>query len=162
MLIVLDAVVVERSIFRELREQFAPVAAHLLHHEDLSMTIESIPSDFPQGGPTASLSGAQLKLAVRRDVATGQYVARLSEVEVRERYDICLDLVSQLVDKCRKNRLAKYATMTETAILSSFFDKLKKSGWGTDSEMAWVIRRTAFGLGWPPVDEAEKLLTSSK
>lgn len=122
------------------------------------MTIESIPEDFPRGETTASLSGAQPKLAVRQDSATGKYVASLNDV--CERYDICLDLVSQLVDKCRKNRVAKYAAMSESAILCGFFDKLKTSGWGTEHEMAWVIRHTASTLGWQPIDEVEVLLAA--
>ena len=124
------------------------------------MTTESIPEDFPRCGATASLSGVHPKLAVRRDDTTGMYVAGLNDVELRERYDICLDLVGQLVNKCRRNRETKYAAMTESVILRSFFDKLKKSGWGTEQEMAWVIRHTASELGWPPVDEAETLLPS--
>jgi hypothetical protein len=126
------------------------------------MTDKSIPADFPHAGSSTSLSGAHPKLAVRHDSDSGLYVAGATTEALAERYDICLDLVSQLVDKCRKNRVAKYATMTEATILSSFFDKLKKSGWGTESEMAWVIRHTALGLGWSPIDEAEKLLTSLK
>jgi hypothetical protein len=159
MLIVPNAVVVWAAHFpRANANDLRLSAAHLLPHEDLLMTIESIPEDFPRGGTTASLSGAQPKLAVRRDVATGQYVAGLSDVELCERYDTCLDLVGQLVEKCRKNRMGKYVAMSESAILCGFFDKLKTSGWGTEHEMAWVIRHTASELGWRPVDEAEKLL----
>jgi hypothetical protein len=83
-------------------------------------------------------------------------------VELCERYGTCLDLVGQLADKCRKNRMGKYVAMSEGAILCGFFDKLKTSGWGTEHEMAWVIRHTASELGWPPVAEAEKLLASLK
>lgn len=126
------------------------------------MTVKLIPEDFPRGETAFSLSGAQPKLAVRRDTATGQYIGGPSDIELCERYDICLDLVKQLVDKCHRNRIAKYARMTEAAILSSLFDKLKKSGWGTEAEMAWIIRHTALGLGWAPIGEAERLLKSLK
>ena len=124
------------------------------------MTTESIPGDFPCGGATASLSGVHPKLSVRRDDTTGLYVTGPNNVELRERYDICADLVDQLVAKCRRNRQTKYVAMSEQAILSGLFDKLRKSGWGTEPEMAWVVRHTASELGWPPVDEAETLLPS--
>lgn len=122
------------------------------------MTAESIPKDFPRGGATASLSGVHPKLAVRRDETTGMYVAGPSDVELRQRYDLCANLVDQLVAKCRRNRQTKYVAMSEQAILSGLFGKLKKSGWGTEPEMAWIIRHTAYELEWPMLDDAERLL----
>jgi hypothetical protein len=126
------------------------------------MTKASIPEDFPCGGATASLGGVHPKLAVHRDDTTGLYVTGPNDVELRERYDICADLVDQLVAKCRRNAQTKYAAMAEEAILSGFFDKLKKSGWGTVHEMAWIIRHTATELGWPLLDVAEQLLIAGQ
>lgn len=123
------------------------------------MTTESIPEDFPRCGATASLSGVHPKLAVRRDDTTGMYVAGLNDVELRERYEICQDLVTQLVAKCQKNRSTKYASLSETKILAGLFEQLKKSGWGTPEEMAWIIRYVASALGWPPLEAAEQVLS---
>lgn len=122
------------------------------------MTTKSIPGDFPCGGATTSLSGIHPKLAVRRDDTTGLYVTGPNDVELRERYDICVDLVDQLVAKCSRNRQTKYVAMSEQAILSGLFNKLKKSGWGTPHEMAWIIRHTAYELEWPLLEDAERLL----
>lgn len=122
------------------------------------MTNESIPEDFPRKGPTASLSGVHPKLAVRLDASAGAYVAGPTDDEIRERYDICADLVQQLVAKCQKNRGTKYASLTEAKILAGLFEQLTKTNWGSREEMAWIIRHTAFELGWPPVDAAEQLL----
>ena len=122
------------------------------------MNEKPIPKDFPGDRAISALTGAQPKVAVRLEARTGRYFAGQSDEEIRERYEICADLVDQLVAKCRRNRQTKYASMAEQAILSGLFDKLKKSGWGTEHEMAWIIRRTATELGWPLLDAAETLL----
>lgn len=122
------------------------------------MDEEPIPEDFPRERAVSALTGAQPKVAVRIDARTGAYFAGQRDEEIRERYDICVDLVDQLVAKCQKNRSTKYASLTEAKILAGLFDQLTKTNWGSREEMAWIIRHTAFELGWPLLDVAEQLL----
>lgn len=109
----------------------------------------AIPPDFPVEQPLAALTGAQPKLAVRYDAQSGSYTTALSEIELMARYEMCEDLARQLEQKCRKNRDTKYSQMSESEILVSLLSKLLQAGWGSKSEMKWVIRRTAEVLGWP-------------
>ncbi|CAN7544615.1 hypothetical protein [Duganella sp. LjRoot269] len=108
----------------------------------------TIPSDFPREPMQASLAGAQPKVSVRVDALSGRYTDAPTESEIAERYEVCEDLAGQLVAKCRKNRTEKYAALTEQQILERLLAQLLGTGWGSSSEMRWVIRRTAAVLGW--------------
>lgn len=39
--------------------------------------------------------------------------------------------------------------MSEEAILDQYCVRAMKTGWGSDDEMRWVIRRAATILNWP-------------
>lgn len=39
--------------------------------------------------------------------------------------------------------------MSEEEILDQYCVRVLKTGWGSDDEMKWVIRRAAAILGWP-------------
>lgn len=114
----------------------------------------TIPADFPRE-VTASITGAQPKLPVRFDSESGKYVSGYSPEELAERFDLCEDLANQVVEKCRRKRSTKYEAMTEEGILSSLLNKLLLTGWGSDEEMRWVIRRVAFSLDWPVPNAAK-------
>lgn len=119
----------------------------------------TVPADFPRKAPIASIPGGQPKLAVRRDIDSGKYVEGLATTEVEERFEVCTDLVEQLVAKCLKNRTTKYAALTEVQILERLLAQLLGTQWGTDSEMRWVVRQTAFRLDWAIPDDATVLRT---
>jgi hypothetical protein len=109
-----------------------------------------VPADFPRERPIAALTGVQPKLAVQFDTANQTYTADVPTEELQARYAMCEDLAQQVAQKCRKYRGTKYARMSETEILESFLNKLCSTAWGSNSEMKWVIRRTATLLGWAP------------
>lgn len=117
----------------------------------------SVPSDFPREPVLASLAGLQPKVGVRFDANTGRYVAGQTDTEVAERYEICEDLVVQLVAKCQKNRTTKYVNLTETQILERLQAQLLGTNWGSPLEMQWVIRQTASALGWVILESAAVL-----
>src|SRR5471032_317197 len=117
----------------------------------------NIPADFPRDCGVASLAGVQPKIALRLNGASGTYVNGMSEEEVQERYEVCADLVDQLVAKCHKNRETKYAALSEIQILERLLAQLLGTAWGSDAEMAWVIRRTASELDWAVPSDAGSL-----
>lgn len=118
-----------------------------------------IPDDFPRDHVVASLSGAQPKLSVRLDAGSDKYVSTQADADVQERYEVCADLVAQLVAKCRANRVTKYAALSETQILERLLSQLLGTSWGSPAEMAWVIRATAAKLSWPIPKDAAVLST---
>lgn len=109
-----------------------------------------VPADFPREQPIAALTGAQPKLAVQFDTASQTYTTDVLSDVLQARYAMCEDLAEQVAQKCRKNRNTKYSRMSDTEILESFLNKLCSTAWGSNSEMQWVIRRTATILGWTP------------
>jgi len=118
-----------------------------------------IPNDFPRAPTISSLSGAWPKVAVRLDLISGTYVSGPTDDELSERYEFCQDLAEQLVAKCKKNRSTKYAALSEVQIFERLLTQLLGTGWGTDAEMTWVIRRTATQLGWKIPEDATVLRT---
>jgi len=117
----------------------------------------NIPADFPHERRGGSHAGGQPTLAVCPDATTGAYTDGTSEAEVQVRYEICADLVDQLVTKCQKNRATKYAALSEVQILERLLAQLLGTQWGSDAEMHWVIRRAAFELGWAIPESAAAL-----
>jgi len=110
--------------------------------------LRSIPADFPRESAMASLARLQPKLAGRLDETTGNFVGALTDAEAEARYDMCADLVTQLLAKCKVNRDTKYRELSEVQILERLFAQLVATGWGTEAEMKWVVRQTASALGW--------------
>ena len=108
----------------------------------------SIPNDFPRPQIRSSVAGYQAKLPL---VASGGrfYLPGCTPQELYRRWDICEDLAQQFVVKSRECKLGKRSHMSEEAILDQYCVRAMKTGWGSDDEMRWVIRRAAAILSWP-------------
>lgn len=119
----------------------------------------NIPEDFPRDSVIASVSGVHPKVLVRLDSISGVYAEGPIATEVEERYDMCLDLVTQLVDKCMTNRNTKYAALSEVQILERLLASLLGTRWGSVAEMRWVIRQVALRMDWKIPDSATGLKT---
>lgn len=107
-----------------------------------------VPDDFPRPQHAGAVSGAQPKfLAVKYE---GKYYSPgCTPPELYARWEICEDLAVQFVEKCRRNKTGKYSHLSAAEILDQYCLRLLKTGWGSDDEMRWVIRRTAELLRWP-------------
>ena len=106
-----------------------------------------IPKDFPAEPRGAAISGANLKIAL---VTYGgkYYEPGTAPPEVLSRWEVAEDLAHQFVERCRITEKGKYAHLSRREILQQYLDRLLHVGWGTDADMRWVIRRTAFLLEW--------------
>lgn len=106
-----------------------------------------VPADFPRPGHLGSVAGAQSKLLL-----TGFqgrfYAPGCTPPEVWQRWDICEDLAQQLYRKSLESKKGKRAHLDESAILEQYLERLLKTGWGTDAEMRWVVRRAAQLANW--------------
>lgn len=69
-----------------------------------------------------------------------------------ERWDYCESLAQQFCRKSLDNKAGKRAHMSEVAILDQYLARLLKTGWGSDAEIRWVIRRAADLAHWPTPD----------
>jgi hypothetical protein len=116
------------------------------------MAIVAIPDDFPRGAPKGAVPGAQPKLLVREEA--GRFVsARLTDSEVQGRYEVCEDLVQQLV-RYSSRKQAGHPNWTPAQVRETVATsvRLKAFGWGlSPDEAEWIVRRlAAIGGGGAP------------
>lgn len=107
-----------------------------------------IPADFPRPQLHSAVAGNQCKLLLV------QYRGKFyppggTPPELFERWDICEDLARQFASKASESKSGKRAQMSEQEILDQYCVRAMRTGWGSDDEMRWVIRRCAAILGWP-------------
>lgn len=112
-----------------------------------------VPADFPRPVHLGALPGAQPKLLMVK--YNGRYYSPgCTPPELWERWDYCEDLARQFCQKCLDNKAAKRAHLSEVAILEQYLERLLKTGWGSDAEMRWLIRRAAALAKWPVPESA--------
>ncbi len=111
----------------------------------------ALPSDFPRPPNLSSVSGAQEKFSM--NCYRGRfYSPGCSPPELLERWDNCEDIAQQLAVKSIESKTGKRAHMSETEILDQYLPRLIATGWVSEPEAKWVMRRTAELVGWqvPP------------
>lgn len=111
-----------------------------------------IPQNFPAQPQAAAIGGAQPKIAL---VSYGGkfYVPGTSPPEVLARWEFCEDLAHQFVERCRLTEKGKYSHLSRQEILQQYLERLLRMGWGSDTDMTWVIHRTATLLSWQPLSD---------
>lgn len=108
----------------------------------------TIPEDFPRPCPAGSVGGAQPKLLLTTEV--GRYYSRDSTPSaLHERWILCEDLAMQFADVSKKTKAGKRSHMSEQDILDQYLTRLLATGWTSNEEAKWVIRRCASVLDWP-------------
>ncbi|WP_194726558.1 hypothetical protein [Noviherbaspirillum malthae] len=118
---------------------------------DMDELYDQVPADFPRPGILSSLAGAHPKLALVQ--YNGKfYSPGCTPPEVWARWDICEDLAKHLADRCRETEKGKYAHLSRAEILSQYYERSLRTGWGSDEEMRWISHRTAQLVGWPALD----------
>lgn len=84
----------------------------------------------------------------------GRFIAGSTEEEVRTRYDLCADLVSQLKTYCeRKHR--ENPDLDRLALLQKVRVGVRQKGWDlSEAELDWVMEQ----LGLLPIDATPRTL----
>jgi hypothetical protein len=114
----------------------------------MALSKFQVPEDFPRLQIHSAVAGAQPKLALT--AYDGKlYPPGGTPPEMFSRWEVCEDLAEQFVAKSTESKLGKRAHMLEVEILEQYCVRAMKTGWGSDDEMRWVIRRAAALLGWP-------------
>lgn len=108
----------------------------------------TMPGDFPRPNPAGAVGGAQPKLLLTMEA--GRYYNRDSTPSaLHERWIQCEDLAMQFADASKKSKLGKRSHMSEQDILDQYLTRLHSTGWTSNEEAKWVIRRCASLLDWP-------------
>ena len=106
------------------------------------MTICSspVPDDFPREF-LGSVRGAHPKLLVRK--IGDSYVGGLTDEELAERYEMCRDLVEQLIGYAQRKR-AEHPEWTLELLLDRLHHGLRLKPWGlSEAEIRWIVLRVA-------------------
>ena len=121
------------------------------HGEDKKTAI---PGNFPRDCWTDSPSGELPKLHLRR--VDGRYLAGLSEAERRKRFDVCSELLEELIPYAQKEQ-AEQSDWATIAILQKIGRSIEaKKGVQSRAEIEWIVGTLAERLGWPmPPQHAE-------
>lgn len=107
-----------------------------------------VPDDFPRPGNAGAISGAMPKLSLV-EYEGKLYPAGCTPLDIFCRWDICEDLVQQFQAKCLETKRGKRANISEEHILEQYLTRLLGTGWVSDAEGRWIIRRVAMVLNWP-------------
>lgn len=98
----------------------------------------NVPEDFPDEPAPATLTGAQPKVGVRQ--IRGKYISGYTTEERAARYEMCADLVLQLV-KYYERKKKERQDLTEVQLLSRIAEAVPTKGWGlSTAEIAWCMR----------------------
>lgn len=107
------------------------------------------PEDFPCDYGAGAVAGVQPKLLIRKVGET--YVSGLTDEELYVRYDVCFDLVNQLVDYCHK-KLAERPEWSQNELL----EKVQRAvaarlEWDfSPGEVQWMMTKLIARMNWSP------------
>lgn len=120
---------------------------------DFNALFAKVPSDFPRPVHFGAVPGFQSKfLAVKFE---GRYYEPgCTPPEIASRWDVCEDLANKLQAKALESKAGKRSHMTEPDILAQYLPRLIATGWTSQAEARWVIRRMAELLDWPVPETA--------
>lgn len=125
----------------------------------------AVPLDFPRPAIRGAVPGTQPKLLVTRYEGKF-YETGCTPPEIYARWEYCESIAQHLVKKSIECKAGKRSHMDEPAILAQYYERLVKTGWVSDAEAVWTMRRCASVLQWPlpsairpldkPMSEADK------
>lgn len=108
-----------------------------------------VPADFPISEAPSALSGAHPKMSLIEE--DGKFYALgTSPSEVATAYDVCEDVVKQMIPYCDR-KLGSF-NGDRKAILKAALQGLIHKNWCTVEQCGWIIREVAKRLGWPLLD----------
>ncbi|MDH1255972.1 hypothetical protein N5C67_25370 [Comamonas thiooxydans] len=100
--------------------------------------MNKAPLDFPRQQSFSALSGAQPKLSVVK-IDGRYYLDQPDEDEIYQRYDVCADLVNQLIDYCERKKQPSHSW---EALLNAVAHSLSQKPWGLHAEEnAWIMKK---------------------
>jgi hypothetical protein len=116
------------------------------------MATGPVPEDFPRQCARGAVPGAQPKLLARGEA--GRFVSDdATEAEVWDRYELCEDLVQQLV-RYSARKQAERPEWTAEQVREKVAASVRQRGFGwglSPSETEWVVGRlAAHGGGQDP------------
>ena len=110
-----------------------------------------VPEDFPVTATPSAIGGAQPKMSLVEE--DGKFYAPgTSPTEVTAAFQMCEDLVSQMVPYCQR-KLATFEGDQDATVKAALKGLLAKR-WCSDAQCVWIMRRVARELQWPVGESA--------
>lgn len=114
------------------------------------MTIDranypGIPTDFPISKIISAVAGAHPKLGLIEEGGKF-YAPGASPSAVLDAFEVCKDLIAQMVPYCQR-KLAQFDG-DETATARAVFRGLLDKNWCTSAQSRWVMLKALEELGW--------------
>lgn len=107
---------------------------------------KTIPDDFPRDPFQGAVPGDQPKFLARK--IGDKYVVGLTEEELLERYEVCLDFVEQLVQYCQRKQMEN-ADWSQHFILDRMRNGIASGEYGlSKQELGWITGKVESELGW--------------
>lgn len=105
-----------------------------------------IPGDFPVGPTLSALSGAYPKMSLIEEDGKF-YSPGTTPSEVRAVFEICKDLVPQMVAYCER-KLPEFDGKQQATIRAAFQGLLSKH-WCSPEQCKWIMKKVVHELNWP-------------
>ncbi|MDZ7865946.1 hypothetical protein [Acidovorax sp.] len=104
-----------------------------------------VPLDFPVTAIHSALAGAQPKISIVKEA--GKFYAQgTSPIEVIEAFEVCADLVEQMIPYCQR-KLAAFDG-DHDATVRAVLQGLVAKQWCTAERSIWIMRTTTQRLEW--------------
>jgi hypothetical protein len=107
-----------------------------------------VPIDFPRPEMAGAVCGVQPKLLLTSHEGKF-YAPGCTPPQLYARWDRCEDLALQLATKSLESKGGKRAHISEIEILDQYLPRLIATGWTSEAEARFIIRRAAQILAWP-------------
>jgi hypothetical protein len=107
------------------------------------MTPSKVPDDFPRDPPPGAVPGAQPKLLVRKVGET--FVSGWTEEEIAQRYEVCADLVTQLIPYVRRKQEAN-PTWSREELERRLAAGIRAKWNFSEPEISWMVRHACRNL----------------
>jgi len=104
-----------------------------------------VPEDFPVTASPSAITGVQPKMSLVEEGGKF-YAPGTSPSEVVAAFQMCDDLVSQMVPYCER-KLATFEGNQEATVKAAVKGMLAKR-WCTDAQCVWIMRRVVDELEW--------------
>jgi len=104
-----------------------------------------VTEDFPVTAVVSAVAGSQPKVSLVEEGGKF-YALGTSPSEVMAAFQVCDDLVSQMVPYCQR-KLATYGGNQEATVTAALKGLLAKR-WCTDAQCVWIMHRVVDELQW--------------
>ena len=138
------------AIYRDVRANFSALSERLLH----TLCGLSHGEDVDLAAAAPEVRGLVQRCERALDDLGGEFRRTAAAREMDVFLFASEDLAQQFCRKSLDNKAGKRSHMSETAILGQYLERLLKTGWGSDADMRWVIRRAADLAQWPAPEPA--------